>query len=198
MPDKTEIINVALRRIGAESITDIADGSPNANKVADVYDAVLRPLLRDHPWNFATKRQKLARMSETPAFGYSYAYALPADWIRNNTVHDNSSGRGTIAHSTEQIGGKGAILADAEDVYLRYISLETNPNLMVADFRAVFEIALAEVLSFPIATSSSIQNIMEAKYFRQLASAKAIDAMDSTPLPRPAGSWAASRRGSRR
>ena len=56
MPAETDIVNVALRKIGATAITALDDGSTNANIAQDLYDEIRDSLLRSHPWNFATKR----------------------------------------------------------------------------------------------------------------------------------------------
>ena len=96
MPAVTDIVNKSLRMIGATRITSLTDGSTNANAANDIYTEVRDELLRSHPWNFATKRAKLAQSATTPTFEFDYAYPLPSDWIRTVSVHDNDPRYGTL------------------------------------------------------------------------------------------------------
>lgn len=198
MPSDTDVANVALRLVGATGITSLTDGSTTANVVNDIYSEVLDDLLRSHPWNFATKRVQLAQSSTDPAFEFDHAYVLPSDWLRNISVHDNDAGHGTVPYRMEQVGGQLVLVASSDAIYLRYVSRISDPNLMAADFRRAFELALARDLSIPIASSNTMQQQYSADASRVLARARSADAMGGFPEFRPRGSWASSRSGFRR
>jgi hypothetical protein len=185
MASVTGIANNALRYLGATRITDIADGTKNATVIADVYAETRDDLLRGHLWNFATERVKLARLATAPAFGFSYAYALPSGWLRTAGVHDNEAGIGTIVYREEG----NAILTDSEDVYLSYVKRIEDPNLMTADFRRALAAALAEICAIPISDSGTLQDRMEKKAKSKLLQARSTDALAGTPGQRPHGSW---------
>lgn len=195
MPGDTDVVNVALRRIGASRITSLTDGSTNANVANDIYTEVRDELLRSHPWNFATKRVKLAQSATDPAFEFDHAYPLPSDWLRTVSVHDNDAGHGTILFRMELIGSQRAIVASADDVYLRYVSRVTDPNLMTPDFRKAFEFALSRDMSIPLASSNSLHDRMALLADRALNKARSNDALGASPELRPRGSWASSRGG---
>ena len=195
MPSPTDMINVALRRIGAERITSLTDGTKNANVANDIYEEVRDDLLRSHPWNFATKRVKLAQSATDPVFEFDHAYPLPSDWLRTISVHDNDAGHGTILFRVELIGTQRAIIASADDVYLRYVSKVTDPNLMTPDFRKALEFALARDMSIPIASSNTLYELMEVMAKNALNKARSNDALGASPELRPRGSWASSRGG---
>ena len=197
MPGETDVANVALRLIGQTAITSRTDGSSTANTVDDLFDEIRDDLLRSHPWNFATKRQKLAQSSTTPGFEFDFAYPLPADWIRTISVHNNDAGYGTILYRMEYIGTQRAIVASADDIYLRYVYQVTDPNLMAPDFRRAFEIALARDLSVPIASSNTLQEQLSKQFIRKIAQARSSDAIGAFPELRPRGSWASARGGGR-
>ena len=76
------ISNLALLRIGANVITTIADNTPNAKKVVAVWDYLFDEVLQARDWRFAKTRATLARSTVTPLYGYSFAYPLPADFLR--------------------------------------------------------------------------------------------------------------------
>lgn len=51
-----DIVNMALVRIGANTIESLSDGSRNANAANEVYELLRNELLKAHLWNFATRR----------------------------------------------------------------------------------------------------------------------------------------------
>lgn len=197
MSSETDVANIALRLIGQTPITNRTDGSPNANTVDDLFDDVRDDLLRSHPWNFATKRQKLAQSSTIPDFEFDYGYPLPSDWMRTISVHSNDAGHGTILHRMEIINGQRAIVVSADQIYLRYVYQEKDPNLWSADFRRSVSLALARDLAVPISSSNTLQDQLSKQFRRTLARARSADAIGASPELRPAGSWASARGGFR-
>tara|TARA_B100000287_G_C20644690_1_gene784676 strand:- start:779 stop:1369 length:591 start_codon:yes stop_codon:yes gene_type:complete len=194
MPSETDIANVALRLVGGTRITSLTQATPNANAVNDIYEQVRDDML-EFPWNFATQRVELAQLSTTPAFGYDFAYALPADWLYTISVHDNDGGYGTIDYREEQVANQKVLSTDRTSVYLTYVKKETDPNLMPASFRLALASALARNLAIPLANSNVLEDQLAARAVKDLARAKSIDALSSFPEPRPRGSWANSRNG---
>lgn len=195
MPGDTDVINTAARRVGAEPITSLTDGTKTANVANDIYTEIRDNLLRSHPWNFATKRVKLAQSATAPGFEFDHAYALPSDWLRTMSVHDNDAGHGTILYRMEQIAGQRAIVTSSDQVYLRYVARVEDPNLMTSDFRNVLELHLAAAFAIPLASSNTLLELLSTQANRALAQARSTDAMGSFPELRPRGSWAASRGG---
>ena len=198
MPGETDIVNVSLRLVGASPITSLSDGTPSANTADDIYTELRDDLLRSHPWNFATKRVKLAQSSTTPTFEFDYAYPLPNDWLRTVSVHDNDAGYGTLLYRMEYVGTQRVIVASTNQMWMRYIFQVTDPNIMSADFRRGLSLSLARDLAVPLASSNSLQAQLETQAAKKLASARSSDAMGSFPELRPRGSWANQRGGRRR
>jgi len=198
MPGVTDIVNVALRKIGAKAITSLGDGSDNANIADDLYTEVRDDLLASNPWNFATKRVKLAQVATTPISEFDYAYALPSDWIRTVSVHDNDAGHGTVLYRSEFLDSQRVLVASSNQLYLRYIYRVTDPNLMSSNFRKAFEAELAKELCIPITESNTLFEQLDKGAKRALNKARSTDAMGSFPELRPRGSWASARGGRNR
>lgn len=57
--NSVEICNSALTLIGSRRIASLSDPSPEARNCLLNYDICRKAVLRDHPWNFATKRVDL-------------------------------------------------------------------------------------------------------------------------------------------
>src|SRR3954469_12038519 len=101
MTATVDIVNAALRRIGARAINTVDDSTPGGAIASDVYDVELEAALRAHTWNFSVVRNRLQRRVVTPAYEYDYAYGLPSDWMRTIAVYDNSAGAGQADYRQE-------------------------------------------------------------------------------------------------
>jgi hypothetical protein len=192
MPSKVDIANRALRKVGGNRIASFTDGTPNANIILDIYDELVDDLLR-YPWNFATKRIKLAQSSTNPVFEFDHAYALPADWILTVSAHGDEIGDATILYREEQSAGQNVLVTSCDEVWLRYVSRVTDPNLMSGDFRAALTSALARELAIPVASSNTLRDALETEAGKAMGKARSTDALGSFPERRPRGSWATSR-----
>jgi hypothetical protein len=71
MATQVEICNLALRRLGAEEITAIDEGSKNADHCSAFWTYILDEVLDDYPWNFAKKSRSLAYTSGFAVFSDS-------------------------------------------------------------------------------------------------------------------------------
>ncbi len=197
MSSVTEIVNVSLRVLKADRITSLTDGTKNANVANDVYDEVRLDLLRGHPWNFGSKYAKLAQLTTAPVFEFDNAYALPSDWLRTITVHDNDVGAGTLIYREVEIANVGAIATSVDEMWMRYVYTVTDPNRMTADFRAAFSLALALAMPGISNLSAAREDRLDGRASRVLNKAKHSDAVGSMPERRPLGSWVTSRGGLR-
>lgn len=189
----TNIANRALRLLKARSITSLTDGSKNANVANDVFDEVRADLLRGHTWHFARRLLKLARLSTAPAFGFDYAYALPADWIRTVSFHDNDAGTGAVDYEEIEVADVGALASSIEDAYLKYVYAVVDPNRMTADFRTALSYGLAVTMPGISNISAAAWELLEKDAISKVNRAKSSDSLGSPAAQRPVGSWVASR-----
>ena len=196
MSSDTDIVNRALRLLKANRVTSLTDGSNNANAANDVFAEVREDLLRTHNWNFAQKWVQLAKLSEAPAFEFDNAFALPSDWMRTVSVHDNDAGGGPAPLYREgEVDDQGVILSSADEMWMRYVYRVTDPNRMAADFRAAFSYALALAMPGVSNLSAPREERLDGRAERRLRRAKHADALGSVPERRPVGSWVTSRGG---
>jgi len=198
MASASDVANAALRLVGSKPVVNLeTDATPKTEIINDLYPDLRDDLLRSHPWNFATKRAKLARSATAPAYEFDYAYPLPGDWLRTVSVHDNDGGYSTILYRMEVVNGQRCIIASADNIYIRYVYQVTDPNLMAADFRRALEVGLARDLAIPIASSNTLQDQLSKQFMKTIARARSADAMGAFPELRPRGSWANARGGFR-
>ncbi len=193
-----DIANAALRLAGGSRITDLDQDGKSAAVTRDLIFEVRDELLGSANWHFARSRQKLSRDSTAPISGYSYAYTLPADWIKTREVYDNDADAGSVDFQEEDHNGVGSIMASAEDLYLVYTKEVIDPNRMTSLFRSAWEAALGQRISPSIANSNTKFVNLDGLAQRLLIKAQSSDAQGGVPRPKPAGSWVNSRFGRQR
>ena len=79
MATDVSICSNALRRLGDSPITSLTDDTERARLCNSFFTDARDTVLRTHPWNFSITRASLAQLSEAPAYGFSYMYALPTN-----------------------------------------------------------------------------------------------------------------------
>ena len=179
------ICNSALIKIGATTITSLTEGKKNANKCNEQYAKIRDQLLRDHTWNFAATRVKLAQSATTPVFEFEYAYTLPTDHIRLVSAHNNIDGTGQIVYKLEG----GELLTDESDVYIRYVKREVDPNIMDPWFQECLAWQLGADIAIAITDITSKREIALDGLKTALVSAKSVDAIEDYPEPEPVSEW---------
>jgi hypothetical protein len=193
MADEVGICNAALQLIKhSKVITSLEQGTKEANACEVIFTEMRDALLEMHNWNFASERVKLGQLSTTPAFGWTYEYQLPADFIRVVKVSDNVDERGKTPYKLE----KGKVRADAEDIYLRYVTREEDPNLMPATFRLALSKLLASRLAVSLSQSASLSKEMYEQFVGDdLPTAKSTDALQDDAEELPESDWVTARYG---
>lgn len=191
MATSTDIVNIALRRIGANRISSLENDSiKEAIAARDVYDEARRDLLNAHNWNFAIRRIQLTASATVPVFGWDYAYILPEDFIRLISVHPHDNDEATVPYRLEyQTSDDRIIVCNATTVYIRYIFDIQDPNVMSASFRDTLAWQMARELAAALSKSSSAAELADQSYRRALSRAKSIDGVEDYPDRMAEGSW---------
>lgn len=161
MISPVDICSNALLMLGAKPIASFDEAAPagsnldRARLCSNLYPMVKADVLRSHPWHCAIKRVQLSPDATAPAFGYTYRFLQPADWLRTLGVGDRCQQR----YATE---GK-YYLADEPVFPLTYLAdiPETQMDSMLV---AVMTLSMAVRLAYPITAS----NTTEDARFREL------------------------------
>ncbi len=197
---KTDICNLALDLLSAGTVLNVEDPSTATEELLSRwYDQCRRKVLREHPWNFATKRATLAADSDDPAFGYTAQYSVPADFLRLLCVMGNSNAEYDIPAPTEcyQLeGGKIMTNGDLSDTsgalnikYIYDIKSVSSFDPMFIDLLA-HEIAVS--VAYKVTESNTNVQRIDDLHKRRAAMAKAIDGQERPPtrVERSRAKWA--------
>jgi hypothetical protein len=166
---EVKICNLALRKLGARLIESLNDTSQEAVTCNIFYEQVRDAVLREHPWNFAASRIRLARLAKAPAFGYAHQYQLPADCLhlrQLDTADDEFVVEGDKI-LTDRVG--------ASAVYTRKV---TNPALFDPSFVMAVAARLAAEMADDITGSTSKAREMWTLYLNAMQSARLADSAE--------------------
>lgn len=172
MASNVKIANCALAKIGADTISAFTEDSKEARAINLLYDNVRDTVLRDHSWNFATKRATLPALVSTPDWGYAYEYQLPGDCLRVVGIQDDR-----VAYKIE--GRK--LVTDSAAINIKYVYRVTDPNEFSPNFTDAFVTRLSAELSYLITQSNTVAGQMFDLYDKRLKEAKTLDAKEDTP-----------------
>lgn len=190
MATETGICNSALLKVGGRRISSLTENKKNAVICNELYATLRDDLLRQHAWNFAVKRRKLAQLSAVPTYEFDFAYQMPTDWLRTLAVHNNDGGYGRVEYRIEE---SRTLLSSADEIWLKYVRLVTDPNEMTSDFRELLATYLGRELAIPIAESNTLWDKLDGELRRRLRRARSADSIEDFPDRRPEGSWAEAR-----
>lgn len=103
MTDVTDIFNMTLDMMEeAARVESPTEDKPLTRRLYRNYAQTRDEILEMHPWNFAKTRVSINKMTENPAFGWKYQYALPEDFIRLHPVQDGGTFEGDmVPHEIE-------------------------------------------------------------------------------------------------
>lgn len=166
-----QICNLALLRLGADTITSLDDGTVQANLLSIYYDQCREELLREHFWNFAVSRVALAS-SGTPAFGYQYQYQLPADFLRVKSIYNQ--------YFPFAIESQSIVTDQAAPLNLTYIRNESDPTKYDSLFVKSLVLAIAIKCGTRIKGDGFNPQALENELKDALFTAKMVDAQDGT------------------
>jgi len=160
---KTEICNLALTHLGGRPLTNVdIENSQESIIARSWFDITRKEILREHPWNFSTKRLALSGavdLTTTSLSGYDYQYRipLPNDYIRIIKIEDVES------EFTVEYDG---IYCDYENPLCRYVYNNTtytawDPKVIVA-FSYLLASYMAQGLTGPAGAAIQLRQLYDS------------------------------------
>jgi len=172
MASDAQICSLALAKLGQLPINSLSQSAPRAEKCNAVY-ALLRDVeLSEHNWDFATKYVLLALVDETPAYGYSYSYQLPSDFLKITRVDDTDL-------DYRIVGDK--LYTNINEIGIEYIRQVTDSGEFSAPFIDLLVARLVKDLSWAMTNSKGMVELAAADYIIIRRKAIGVDSQQGKP-----------------
>lgn len=198
MTDKLSLYNGALAAIGDRKLKSLTEKREPRYALDDVWDRdALKTQLEAGLWNFATRTQKVEHdASISPAFGYTYAFEHPSDWVRTAALSTDEY----LTQAEKNYDDQGGFWwCDTTPIYVAYISDDASYgadySLWPTNFTRMVEHWLAKMVNPRLTHTQTKQADIEHQWKWWRSQAKGSDAMDDAIKELPTGSWVKSRSG---
>ena len=169
MASVVDICNGALNQLGATTILSLTEDSKNARLCNSRYTQVRDALFRTHPWNCLQKRIQIAADSTAPAWGFSYAYTLPADCLRLLKILDYDS--------NYKVEGR-KILSNTSSMKILYVGRVTDPNEYDELLRETLSSSLGADIAFGVTSNNQTATNMYNLFKEKLRDARFVDSTE--------------------
>jgi len=178
MASVVEICNGSLNQLGATTILSLTEDSKNARLCNQRYSQVRDAVFRSHPWNCLQKRVELAADTDAPAWGFSFAYTLPADCLRLLRILDYDS--------NYKVEGR-KILSNTSSMKILYIGRITDPNEYDESLRETLSAALGADIAFAVTSNNQTATNMYNLFQDKLKDARFIDSTEGQNVDQDLG-----------
>ena len=169
MASVVEICNGALNQLGATTILSLTEDSKNARLCNSRYTQVRDALFRSHPWNCLQKRVQIAADTTAPAWGFTYAYTLPADCLRLLKILDYDS--------NYKVEGR-KILSNTSSMKILYVGRVTDPNEYDELLRETLSASLGADIAFGVTSNNQTATNMYNLFKEKLRDARFVDSTE--------------------
>ncbi len=166
-----DIINLALVRLGASSITSLTEGSTEAANASKVWTPALNSALQACRWGFNTRRQALALREEHPAgAAYAFAYGAPADLLQPYEIFQSDI---TKDRPIPFLHEGGLIYTDQPGAVLIYGAMTDSASDFSAQFCDALAWRIACDLAGPLTQKNSLMEYTFQRYEDSISQARA-------------------------
>jgi hypothetical protein len=183
------VFNDALLILGQAPLDNAAPSPSNErSRVLNAnWQGTVEYCLEQAAWDFAEERGALSRLTDAPAFGYRYYYALPDDCLRVTFVSESGMEEDNLLRYKVE---KGRIATDAEAVYAKWVSSTAidAPGRWSSTFARFVATELAVRTAPKLNASALVFATKEREKVKP--EAEGVDSAQNPPQFRKAGSWA--------
>lgn len=156
----TDICNLALSHIGVGTIRDILDDTETARTCALYYDLTRKMLLREYPWGFARRIERLAKI-ERKITGFAHVYMYPEQCVHIYRLTDGTPDASErVQYEVVNLDNSTkAIATDEADAWADYVFDVTDPD--------VWDTLFTEAMTHKLAADMCMRLVGNAGLFEQ-------------------------------
>jgi len=171
MSSIVQICNLALTRIGADTITSLTDGTREANLCNTLYDDIAEEVMSEGEWTSCTFRATLNQTTNTPVYDYSYEYQLPTNPRLLKIITIQNEIDENLDYSIEE----DKLLTDDSVVKIKYIGFVEDSASYGPYLKKAIVSRMAYELAYTLTGSVSVSDRLYRKYEDDLRTALAND-----------------------
>ena len=178
MASIVDICNGSLNQLGATTIVSLTEDSKNGRLCNARFTQIRDSVFRSHPWNCLQKRVELAADTTSPAWGFKFAYTLPADCLRLLRILDYDS--------NYKVEGR-KILSNTSSMKILYIGRVTDPNEYDELLRETLSAALGADIAFAVTSNNQTATNMYNLFQDKLKDARFVDSTEGQNIDQDLG-----------
>lgn len=171
MTSQVQICNLALSRLGANTITSLSDNTTEAKLCNTFFDDLADFVMVEGSWSATIRRASLARTTTTPAFEYTYSFQLPVDPFCLKVLNINEDIPGSVPYRIED----DKLLTDESTIKIRYIARLTDTEDWGPFLTRAFVARLAAELAYPLTGDEGKSRAEMERYLLLLKDGIALD-----------------------
>lgn len=166
-----DICNIALTKLGQNTIISFNDETENARKLNIIYYQTKKALLREHIWNFAN-RTEILTLTAIDDDNWKYIYIYPPNCLYIDKIFNISDEDLYFDFEILNINNQKYIATNLEQARIKYICDIINPNVYDNLFIECLINKLAGDLAQSITGNLELSSIFYSLYQETLAKAK--------------------------
>jgi hypothetical protein len=197
MSSKLSVFNDALAHFGGRKLASLSESVESRRALDDAWDDGVQYCLEQGLWNFAMRAARFdSSPSVEPAFGYSFAFTKPDDWVRTGVASANETLNPPMLGFADE---SGYWYANCDPFYVKYVSDDASYGFDVSLWPATFTEFVAAHLARKVcrrlnASATDFDRIIKLER-RFKIDARSKDAMNESAAFPPQGTWVSSRGG---
>lgn len=146
MASQVQICNLALSRLGANTITSLSDNTTEAKLCNTFFSDIADEVMAEGSWTSTIRRATLAKTTTTPAFGFDSEFQLPVDPKALKILNIDNNKHGHCQYRIE--GDK--LLSNDDNVKIRYIARLVDTEDWDIYLQRAFIARLTSELAYPL------------------------------------------------
>lgn len=179
MASVVDIANLALLRVGAESILSLDDATERARACKLAWPFVRQSVLRWHSWNPPTTRATLPALVAVPVWDWDAQFQIPADCLRVLEVDA----------SEWVLEGRAILCDEGTSLNIRYIRDETDTTQYDSLLTELMAQKLALEICERVTNSHTKKAELEQEWLYLLAEGKRADGEEQSNLELEEDDW---------
>lgn len=187
MSSSTQICNIALSKIGEDTILSLSENSRSARICNLIYSDMRQAVLRSSHWNFAITRVELALLTTTPVYGFGHQFQLPSDMLKIiGTSYDSYN---DVKYHIE--GDR--LLTSESSISITYIKDFTDEGKFDPLFREALSARIAAEAAVFLTDDEPLHDRMMIEFQTKIAIARSANSQEGTPRGLETTTWTNSR-----